>query len=117
MWRYEKIEGKGYPIEGTKRVLFLLFIILHPINIRFSWTPFLLATIISTLQRNGIISDPKRDTFISKPSGFLASLLEEEVINGVLLFFSLPAGTFLRFSINICLWISAIMNVADLGLD
>ena len=115
---YNALGELGFPTllddSGTvttiKRLMYLLFLILKPMNIPWSGCLFFLGALLSLLQRNGYIGD--------KPNlgvGFLQSFIEEECMNIFLMVFLLPAGAFMRFVIWSSLSIWALLHVVMLA--
>ena len=96
--------------------MYLLYLILHPMNIKFTWALFLFAALLSTLERNNILSDAKLPhTAIEQ--GVVNTLLEEECMNTFFMIFLVPSGKLLKLIIHIFLYLWAIMHVSDMALE
>ena len=95
---------------SIKRTIYLLFLILKPMNIPWSGSLFFLGALISLFQRNGYLGD-KANLGV----GFLQSFIEEECMNIFLMVFLLPSGFLMRFVIYISLTIWALLHVTMLA--
>lgn len=95
-------------VGGTKRILYLFFLLLQPMNVPYAWTLFVFAVLSSIFQRSK-----------QKSSGqllnFLSSLTEEEVMNLFLMVFLIPSGKLVKLVVQACLYIWAAMHVCVLA--
>jgi len=93
-----------YDVPGQyltfRRCLYLLYLVLYPLNIPFSWAFVLLASITSIA-----LSNPR-----STKQSLLMNLFEEESMNLCLVFFLGPSGRWMRVLVNICLSLWAIQH-------
>mmetsp|Transcript_15430 Transcript_15430/g.26105 ORF Transcript_15430/g.26105 Transcript_15430/m.26105 type:complete len:303 (+) Transcript_15430:248-1156(+) len=114
MLQFELEEGQSTPILNTKRTMYLLYLLLWPMKIRYSWALFLLAAFLSFLERNNILSDVKQSQVKNKGINIFHTLLEEETLNVFLMVFLIPSGSILRTLIHLSLSLWALMHVCEM---
>lgn len=84
---FPQLQSSGNPINNSKRILYLMFLVFQPMNVPYSWSLFFFAAVLSLLQKSGII---KEETKISK--NLLSCISEEECLNLFLMVFLIPSG-------------------------
>jgi hypothetical protein len=114
---YSSLGEVGFPqllesssaITNTKRIFYLLFLILEPMSVPYSWSLFLIAAIVSVFTK---LVDPK-----DKKNGgsVLTTLTEEEAVNIFLMVFMIPSGWILRSLIKVSLAIWSLIHVCVLA--
>ena len=116
---YNSLGELGFPaflnasskITNTKRTMYLLYVLLAPMNVPYAWSLFFIASFMSLLERNQVIGNGPQVNNV----GFLQSFVEEECMNMFLMIFMIPAGTFMRSIIQFILMVWAFVHVSMLA--
>ena len=72
--------------------MYLLYVLLQPMNVPYAWSLFFIAAFMSFLERNQFIGDGPQVNNV----GVLQSFVEEECMNMFLMVFLIPSGVLMR---------------------
>ena len=119
MLKFEIDNSESQIFLAAKRLAYLFYLLVLPLNLRYTWAIFLFGALLSLLDRAKILRNPRREVFKkgNKDIDFVNYFLDEELVNIFFLVFLLPSGTIFKFLINASLSLWALMHAADWADD
>lgn len=102
---FSVIDEKENSSGEMKRMLYLLWLMLQPMNVPYAWSLFAFAVLQSLLMPN------TRNRQSSRVMQIVANFSDEEFMNLFFMAFLIPSGRIIKLLINLCLAIWALMHV------
>lgn len=95
-------------------MLYLMWILLQPMNVPYAWSLYFFAILISLFFKASV---PVKTGTLNKTISFLAGFAEEECMNLFLMVFLVPGSRLVKTCVHFCLGIWALMHVCVMAED